>query len=152
MYNEFLGVFIEEEFDYAHFIPKHPKCYPLHGHTAKIKIELIGNKKDFGMILDFSEIKKIVRNILSNYDHKLIVSKKYIKEIKEGKVKIITKELNLQLSLKDVYIIEDEVTTENIVEDICVRMLNMLPIHIKEINVLIYEGARKGAFKKRKRK
>ncbi|MFP3190867.1 MAG: 6-carboxytetrahydropterin synthase [Thermoproteota archaeon] len=151
MSDEELGIFIEDEFDYAHFIPSHPKCYPLHGHTAKLKIELKGSRKDFDMILDFGSLRKIVKEVLSIYDHKLIASEKYIKEYFEDKVFISYSDFRIEIPRKNVYILKKEVTTENLAEDISSNLLKSLPDNVIEVKVEIYEGARKGAFKRSKR-
>ncbi|TDI89346.1 MAG: 6-carboxytetrahydropterin synthase QueD, partial [Caldithrix sp.] len=38
--------------DCAHFLPGHPKCGQLHGHTYKVEVVIEGENKD-GMIIDF---------------------------------------------------------------------------------------------------
>lgn len=151
MSEEDLGIFIEDEFDYAHFIPGHSKCYPLHGHTAKIKIELKGSQEKFDMIVDFGELRKIVKSVLSMYDHKLIVSEKYIKESFNDRILIVYDDFRIELPKNDSCIIKKEVTTENLAEEICASLFKVLPNNIKELRVEIYEGARKGAFKRSKR-
>ena len=55
--------------DCAHFLPGHPKCGQLHGHTYKIEVIIAGEKKD-GMVIDFAEMKASVRDILNEFDHK----------------------------------------------------------------------------------
>ncbi len=146
------GIFIEEDFDYAHFIPQHPTCFPLHGHTAKLEIRLKGEKKELDMILDFGELKKMVRNALKVLDHKLIVSKKYVKEINEGLVTIQYDKFLVRAPVEHIYLLENEVTSENLSEEVCRILTEILPSNIHEIEVRIYEGNRKGAFINRTRK
>jgi 6-pyruvoyltetrahydropterin/6-carboxytetrahydropterin synthase len=55
--------------DCAHYLPGHPKCGQLHGHTYRIDVAIEGEKKD-GMILDFGDMKKQINEILLEYDHK----------------------------------------------------------------------------------
>jgi len=43
----------------------------LHGHTYKIEVVIEGEKKS-GMILDFSELKKSIKEALSFFDHKTL--------------------------------------------------------------------------------
>lgn len=140
------GIFIEDDFDYAHFIPGHPKCFPLHGHTAKIEIILKGDKHKFDMILDFGELRNLIKKILSYFDHKLIVSKKYIKEINEKKIKIEYGDFEINLPITHTYLLEKEVTIENLAEELCSLLLELMPMNIKEVGVRLYEGNRKGAF------
>ena len=54
--------------DCAHFLPGHPKCGTLHGHTYKIEVIIEGATKD-GMVLDFADMKKSVNHVLNDYDH-----------------------------------------------------------------------------------
>jgi 6-pyruvoyltetrahydropterin/6-carboxytetrahydropterin synthase len=55
--------------DCAHFLPGHPKCGQLHGHTYKIEVIIEGENKD-GMVIDFADMKKSVNAVLREYDHK----------------------------------------------------------------------------------
>ena len=55
--------------DCAHFLPAHPKCGALHGHTDKVEIVVEGQVQG-GMIIDFSDLKKAARAVLGEYDHK----------------------------------------------------------------------------------
>jgi 6-pyruvoyltetrahydropterin/6-carboxytetrahydropterin synthase len=64
-----MKVGIIEHIDCAHFLPGHPKCGSLHGHTYKIEIVVEGRIEN-GMVIDFSDLKSSTREILSEYDHK----------------------------------------------------------------------------------
>lgn len=55
--------------DCAHFLPGHPKCGQLHGHTYKVEVIIEGEVKH-GMVIDFADIKKAVKKVLAEYDHK----------------------------------------------------------------------------------
>ncbi len=55
--------------DCAHFLPGHPKCGQLHGHTYKVEVIIEGDNKD-GMVIDFADMKKSVNSVLREYDHK----------------------------------------------------------------------------------
>ncbi len=59
---------VRDYIDSAHFLPGHPKCGSLHGHTYKIELVIEGDSKR-GMILDFTDLKKTLREVLSPYDH-----------------------------------------------------------------------------------
>jgi 6-pyruvoyltetrahydropterin/6-carboxytetrahydropterin synthase len=58
-----------EYMDCAHFLPNHPKCGAIHGHTYKVEVIITGENKT-GMILDFGDMKQIIRDVLAEYDHK----------------------------------------------------------------------------------
>ena len=60
---------VVEHIDCAHFLPGHPRCGSLHGHTYKVELVIEGNN-DKGMIVDFSELRECLRSALSAYDHK----------------------------------------------------------------------------------
>lgn len=61
-------------FDAAHLLPKVPeghKCRRLHGHTFRFRIHLRGGvDPETGWLMDFGEIKKIVKPLIDNHlDH-----------------------------------------------------------------------------------
>ena len=56
-------------FDAAHFLPDHPTCGKIHGHTWRVDVELQGPLGLEGMVLDFAKLKEAMDRILKNYDH-----------------------------------------------------------------------------------
>lgn len=58
--------------DSAHYLPGHKTCGIVHGHTYKTEVVIEGEKKDTGMVMDFYEIKKIIKEVLKEYDHVLL--------------------------------------------------------------------------------
>lgn len=61
-------------FDAAHnLIHYHGKCERLHGHTYRLRIVLEGKPDSEGMIMDFCELKEIVKDkVISRLDHAYI--------------------------------------------------------------------------------
>jgi 6-pyruvoyltetrahydropterin/6-carboxytetrahydropterin synthase len=59
---------VTEYADCAHFLPGHPKCGRLHGHTYTIEVVVEGEPSN-GMVIDFADLKSAVREILARYDH-----------------------------------------------------------------------------------
>ena len=59
------------KFDAAHnLIHYHGKCEKLHGHTYRLRIVLEGQSDSEGMIIDFCEVKDIVKErVISRLDH-----------------------------------------------------------------------------------
>ncbi len=55
--------------DCAHYLPEHPKCGQLHGHTYKIEVVIEGEIKN-GMVIDFGDMKRTIEDMLQDYDHK----------------------------------------------------------------------------------
>ncbi len=58
-------------FDAAHFLPRYKgKCERLHGHTYKLEVVVEDKKREDGMVLDFNELKTIVKKtVLDKLDH-----------------------------------------------------------------------------------
>jgi 6-pyruvoyltetrahydropterin/6-carboxytetrahydropterin synthase len=71
------------EFDAGHRIPNHKSnCKNLHGHRYAIEVTVTGpihddNKSsNFGMVIDFSDVKQIIKDLLvDRWDHAFIVYK-----------------------------------------------------------------------------
>lgn len=63
---------VEAGFSAAHFLKDyHGKCERLHGHNYKVYAHVWGSKLDEGgMLLDFSELKKALRAVCGELDHR----------------------------------------------------------------------------------
>jgi 6-pyruvoyltetrahydropterin/6-carboxytetrahydropterin synthase len=60
-------------FSAAHFLPNHPKCGQVHGHTWLVTPIVFGYlDKKTGMVVDLHEFSDDVREILNTFDHKLV--------------------------------------------------------------------------------
>lgn len=59
---------IVEHIDCAHRLPGHERCGSVHGHTYKIELVIEGQVKG-GMVVDFTDLRKILRAALDRYDH-----------------------------------------------------------------------------------
>jgi 6-pyruvoyltetrahydropterin/6-carboxytetrahydropterin synthase len=60
---------IMEHMDCAHFLPGHPKCGTLHGHTYKVEVVIEGENKT-GMVVDFGVLRNTLREALGAFDHR----------------------------------------------------------------------------------
>ena len=62
---------VEETFDAAHALRGYEgPCENLHGHTWKVQVTLQGEKLNkIGLLEDFKTIKKVLKDILTAYDH-----------------------------------------------------------------------------------
>lgn len=71
-----MELFIETSFDAAHFLPyveETHKCRRLHGHTYLLKVYIRGEADNhMGWIMDFAEVKKIVKQVVQKLDHFLL--------------------------------------------------------------------------------
>lgn len=63
---------IIDHIDSAHYLPGHGKCGKIHGHTYKIEVIIEGEIRENGMVIDFYNLKKSVRETLQEYDHILL--------------------------------------------------------------------------------
>ena len=71
----------EFKFEAAHALDGYNgKCKDIHGHSYHLKIAVTGKPKtdttisDCGMVIDFSDIKKIVKNeVMLRFDHILVL-------------------------------------------------------------------------------
>ena len=62
-------------FDSAHFLPNVPpghKCRTMHGHTYKLTIYVDGELQEPGWIIDFGELKSIIKPVIDQVDHQLL--------------------------------------------------------------------------------
>ena len=65
----------EASFDAAHFLTNYNgKCHNIHGHRWKVVLTIKGEPKN-GMVVDFNEIKKDLKEICEYFDHSFIVEK-----------------------------------------------------------------------------
>jgi len=61
---------VEAKFDAAHRLPNYPgKCKVDHGHTWHVEVEVTGDIKDDGMVVDLAELKMDVNNLVQVLDH-----------------------------------------------------------------------------------
>ena len=63
-------------FSSAHIIHEYEKCGRLHGHTYAIHAKISGKTDDKGIIIDFSILKNILREIANYLDHKILIPEK----------------------------------------------------------------------------
>ena len=62
---------VEADFAAAHYLQDyHGKCEKLHGHNYRVLAHARGNELDSGgMLLDFSILKKTLKNVCNELDH-----------------------------------------------------------------------------------
>ena len=105
------------------------KCKNVHGHSYKLSVTVIGipiadnlNVK-FGMVIDFSDLKKIVKEeIVDLFDHATVFNKN-------------TPHLELAVELKNrghhVILVDYQPTSENMVVDFAKKINDRLPSDIQ---------------------
>ena len=67
-------VSVEEKFAAGHALRNYKgKCENVHGHNYKVKIILRGAElDDIGLLVDFAEMKKVLRKAIGYLDHQFI--------------------------------------------------------------------------------
>ncbi|VVB89139.1 Dihydroneopterin monophosphate aldolase [uncultured archaeon] len=73
MFIEIDGWMAKLRFSACHFIPNHPKCGCLHGHTYAISVRIEGEQAG-EFIVDFEMVKGIVNSICDRLDHKVLIA------------------------------------------------------------------------------
>jgi 6-pyruvoyltetrahydropterin/6-carboxytetrahydropterin synthase len=65
---------VESQFAAAHQLRGYKgKCEQLHGHNWRVQVTVSSSKlDDTGIVLDFHELKSIVREIISSLDHSFL--------------------------------------------------------------------------------
>jgi 6-pyruvoyltetrahydropterin/6-carboxytetrahydropterin synthase len=111
-------------------------CKNIHGHTYTLHITLLGipindfeNPKD-GMVIDFTDLKKIVKeNILSIYDHALVLNG----DSTHGELK------DLSVAFEKVIFFEQQPTCENLVISFAAKLLPLIPEKISLFSLKLEE-------------
>lgn len=125
----------EFSFEGAHALKDYDgKCRHIHGHSYKLYVTLKGaplselNHPKSGMVLDFTEIKKIVNElIIDPFDHALILRRdaKLVKEIKDA--------------YQNVLVVDFQPTCENLTIYFAGLLQENLPGELKLQSVKLFE-------------
>ena len=133
----------KENIDYNHFLPWHTgKCNRLHGHSSSVSIK-VGGFIEEQWLVDFKVIKEALKEVCSMIDHKMIINKKYVQEIKNELVyaEFKTDSLhNFVLPEKEVCIIDEDSTAENLSMMIAREVLEKMPENIFSVEIKFSEG------------
>lgn len=59
---------VKEYFEAAHFLPDcGTKCANMHGHSWTVEVTIRSKNLENGMVLDFADVKKILKEILPDH-------------------------------------------------------------------------------------
>jgi 6-pyruvoyltetrahydropterin/6-carboxytetrahydropterin synthase len=129
----------EFSFEMAHVLWNYDgPCRNVHGHSYRLFVTVCGlpledpdNPKN-GMVLDFTDLKKIVKKeIISVFDHAVVVNKGFDEE-KTG--------MFFRL-FGNTVIVDYQPTCENLVADFALRITKCLPSSVKLHSLKLYETA-----------
>jgi len=134
-------------FDYAHILPKTEKCSVMHGHTSSALVEIIGRPVD-GMVVDFNDAKPIIKQAVSDFDHKLLISEKYVTLRTATHVDLafstVHGEFRLHVPKDTTVLLDGEATVENLARELLKRITPKMPKNVEAVGVYVYEGLNKG--------
>ncbi len=139
-------------FDAAHFIPGHPKCGRLHGHTYALHAEVTGTVGRSGFVMDFGDVTRALRDMAERLDHRVLVQAKSpdaIVRIVNGSVEVAAAGKRYVVPEADALLLPIEFTTaENLVEYVADAVLGTVqfPPTVESIAVGIDESYGKGAW------
>ena len=113
------------------------KCKNVHGHSYKLSVTVIGtpiidrNNVKYGMVIDFSDLKKIVKEeIVDNFDHATVFNQ-------------TTPHLELAKELisrgHHVILVDYQPTSENMVVDFAQKIKSRLPENINLYSLKLQE-------------
>jgi 6-pyruvoyltetrahydropterin/6-carboxytetrahydropterin synthase len=129
----------EFTFEMAHVLWNYDgPCRNVHGHSYRLFVTLsgvpideLGNPKN-GMVIDFTDLKSIVKKeIVSVFDHAIVVSRRYDKE----KTEMFTKMFG------NTVLVDYQPTCENLVSDFAERITRLLPSGVKLHSLKLFETA-----------
>ena len=101
-------------FSSCHFIPMHDKCSRLHGHSYIVRIRLEGEQDESGMVMDFVILKKKLRSMIAEMDHKVLLpARSKIVKIteKDGSVEVSSCNKRYVFPAEDVLMLDVTTTT-----------------------------------------
>jgi 6-pyruvoyltetrahydropterin/6-carboxytetrahydropterin synthase len=139
-------------FSACHFIPDHPKCGRLHGHTYAMSAKIVGTQRhDF--IMDFEDLKKDIAEICEPLDHKILLASQdadvQIQTTRAGDIAVTVGKCRKRYCFPKEDVVLLPIASAS-AEDLCSFLLdelcNKLDLStITEINVRLDEGLGQGA-------
>jgi 6-pyruvoyltetrahydropterin/6-carboxytetrahydropterin synthase len=129
----------EFSFEMAHALWNYDgPCRNVHGHSYRLFVTLYGkpleekdNPKN-GMVIDFSDLKNIVKKeIVDVFDHSVVVSRYFDKE----------KTDMFSALFGNTVLVDYQPTCENLVSDFAGRIARLLPVGIGLHSLKLYETA-----------
>lgn len=102
-------------FEAAHMIPESERCKHLHGHSYFIDVKITGETEK-SMLVDFTAVKKRLREIASNMDHKTLVPGKDSRFRVEGNSVVAEiDDRSYRFAKEDCFILDAEACTAELI-------------------------------------
>jgi 6-pyruvoyltetrahydropterin/6-carboxytetrahydropterin synthase len=144
------------KFSACHFLPGHERCGRLHGHTYAVSVRLEGATNDMGYIADFYDIKNILKGIIEELDHRVLVparNRKVKVRRDKGSIRVTVGSKEYQFPEEDVALLDvPAVTAEQLAIYILERAVPLISKTgmLDELSVGLFEGVGQGAWTSRK--
>ena len=113
-------------------------CRNIHGHSYQLFVTVTGrpaediNSSKLGMVIDFSDLKKIVnQNVVDYFDHSVVISSR------AGKADL----QRVEQMFEKFYVVGYQPTCENLVIDMANRIRSRLPSHVSLFSLRLVETA-----------
>ncbi|MFW3146721.1 MAG: 6-pyruvoyl trahydropterin synthase family protein [Thermoplasmatota archaeon] len=84
-------------FSSCHVLLRHDKCSRLHGHSYGVHLDVRGELDENHMLVDFGKVKKTIRYIADELDHRTLVPT----ENPDIRLNVINDGENLEVSMPD---------------------------------------------------
>lgn len=145
-------------FSSCHMLLRHDKCSRLHGHSYAVHLKLKGEIDGNHMLADFGEMKKALRSLVGELDHRAIVptmnSEIRISEDEvANSITIDMQEKRYVFPLTDVVKVPLSATTVEALSDYLLgRFISTanIPPGVKEVSLGVDEGVGQGAWSTRR--
>ena len=133
----FIRITKEFKFEMAHSLMGYDgPCRNIHGHSYSLKVTVAGypiTEKDhpkLGMVMDFGDLKKIVRDtVIDKFDHALVLNSKMSGVLLD----------ELKQNFERVILLDYQPTSELMVADFAKRIQEYLPRNIELKHLLLRE-------------
>ena len=139
-------------FDYCHFLPWHSsQCRSLHGHSSLLSVMLRGEPDAQGFVIAFGEAKRLVKEALDMFDHKVIAPRASLtgppdaRGLLEIAFETAVGPHRLQLPASEVALIDCDATVENLSAILAAAIYQRMPANVQRVLVRMFEGVGKSA-------
>jgi 6-pyruvoyl-tetrahydropterin synthase len=138
--------------DFSYLCPKRG----LLGESWLVDVQLSGSLDHQGMVLDFSDVKKKVKQLIDeDFDHKLVIPEKYDGSTSKRSGKRLKNTFVLTDGRKIVHIAPEsaycllpceEISEQQMAEAITEKLGNILPDNVEQIEIRLYPEAIDGPY------
>lgn len=135
--NPYIRITKEFKFEMAHALPGYDGlCKNIHGHSYELLVTVAGkpitdiSSPKYGMVMDFGDLKKIVRNeIVDKFDHSLVLRNDYSSDLID----------KLKENYERIILLDYQPTSELMIADFAKRIEEKLPQGIELKYLLLRE-------------